>query len=84
MPNREHEHQQDSTMHLINDSIIAGPNPPSVRNGGHLFASIGKRIVPQGFNLGGQSLLRFAREIFQLPERKRLKLNRIGHKRHQS
>src|SRR5258708_33760112 len=79
MPNREHKNQQDSTMDLINDAIVARTNPPRVRDGGHLLASRRKRIVTQSLNLGGQSPLRFARQFFQLPECKGLELNRIGH-----
>jgi hypothetical protein len=81
MPDREHKHQQNSTMDLKNHPIVASPNPPRVRDGGHLLASHRKRIVSQSLNLGRQSSLRFAREFFQLPERKRLELNRIGHNR---
>src|SRR6266849_2093240 len=79
MSNREDENQQDSAMDLINNSIIADSYPPRVRDGRHLLASRRKGIVSQSLNLGGQSSLRFAREFFQLPERKRLELNRIGH-----
>src|SRR5579863_1926539 len=75
------EHEQDSTMNLIYDSKVASPNPPRVRHGGHLLAPTRKRIVPEGLNLGGQSPLSFARELFQLPECKRFELNCIGHNR---
>ena len=84
MSNCEHKDQQDSTMNLIDDSIVAGSNPPRIRDSGHLLASRRKRIVPQRLNLGGQSPLRVAREFLQSPERKRLELNRIGHNRRRS
>src|SRR5258708_6933993 len=79
MPNREHKNQQDSPMDLVNDSIIASPYSPRVRDGGHLLATHRKRLLTQGLNFGGQSPLDFAREFFQLSQRKRLELNRIGH-----
>src|SRR5580693_675106 len=71
-------------MHLIHNSIVASPNPPCVRNGGHLLASHRKRIVSQSLNPGGQPPLRLARELFQLPECKRFELNRISHNRRPS
>src|SRR5471030_77410 len=71
-------------MHLINHSIVAGANPPRVRNRSHLLATRGKRILTQSLNPGGQPPLSFGREFFQLPERKRLELNRIGHNRRRS
>src|SRR5258708_32416374 len=84
MSNREHKNQQDSTMHLINNSIVADSDPPSIRDGHHFLAPRWERIVSQGLNLGTQPPLRFAREFFQLPERKGLELNRIGHNRRRS
>jgi hypothetical protein len=63
-------------MDLINNSIVAKPNPPRVGNAGHLLSSRRERVVAQGLNLGGQSLLRFARQFFHLP--KRLELYGVG------
>jgi len=71
-------------MNLIYDSIVASPYSPGVRNVHHLLAAGGERIISQSLNLSGQSPLRFAWEFFQLPERQRLELNRIGHNRRQS
>ena len=84
MPDSEHKDQQDSAMNLINNSIIAGSNPPCVGDGGHLLASCRKVPSWRVLNLGGQSPLSFARELFQLPECKRFELNRIGHNRRPS
>ncbi len=84
VPNGEHKHEQDPTMHLIDDAIVARPNPPRVRDGGHLLAPLRKRIHSESLNLDRQSSLGLARELFQLPERKRLELNRVGHNRRRS
>jgi hypothetical protein len=45
VPNREHENQQDSMLHLINHTIIANPNSPGVSDTLHLPASGRKWIV---------------------------------------
>src|SRR5580658_2657036 len=84
MPNAKHEYKHYLAMDLIDDSIVASPNPPRVRDSRHLLASRWKRFVLQSLNLGGQPPLRVSRELFQLPERKRLELNRIGHNRRRS
>src|SRR5450432_1541241 len=84
MANSEHENYQDAAMDLINDSIITSPYSARVRNAYHLLAARRKRIIAQSLDLGTQPSLRFAREFFQLPECKRLELNRIGHNRRRS
>src|SRR5271166_197530 len=80
MPDSEHQYQQDSTMHLINNPVVADSYPPRVRQSHHLLASGGKRIVAQPVNLGRHSLPDIARQFFQLPHRGGLELKCVSHK----
>src|ERR1700730_4879829 len=77
MPNREH--QQDSTMHLIYNPIVAGSDPPRVWKRRHLLASRRKRIAAQPFDFERYSLLYIGRQFFQLSKRSWLELKRVSH-----
>ena len=79
MPNREHQHQQDSTMHLIYNPIAAGSDPPRVWKRRHLLASRRKRIAAQPFDLERHSLLYIGRQFFHLSKRGWLELKRVSH-----
>jgi hypothetical protein len=78
IPDRNYKNQQNPSMHLIDNPVIADAYSPCF-NGLQFLASRRKWILTKALNPRRNPLLDFTRQLPQLPKRDRLKLNAIGH-----
>ena len=51
MPHADHEHEQDRVANLVDDSVVAHPQPPEVLGAAQLDRPVAARLGCHGFDL---------------------------------
>ena len=81
MPDPNNDNHHSSSIHAINDPIIAYANPKMVSLRFELLASWRKRIFAERSNLLGDAPLKSPFEVPKLPRGRRREFKNVAHGR---